>query len=325
MKKKLWMWVVLAGFLVQGCPCPAYEWPAKVLVGNFARTLITETNGLTAVETDITVAVVTNFPTLGSTTEYYYLTLIRTSDNRKEIVKVTACDVPTKTLTVERGQDDTSALTFSRNDRVELWIVAGLMNDWVGQMTNMVEVSIAANESWVTNEVFNTTNWVHSTITNLEASVAATRTSLTNWVGSMLSEPFVWEGTVISFASTNAPAGYLECDGSSLVQTNYPALFAVISTNFGSGVTNDTFNIPDLRGEFVRGWDNGRGIDTGRDFGSWQDAAVGDHTHSGPQRVYYSSSYTDPALPNKYSGIRTTEALGITRPRNVALLFCIKY
>ncbi|WP_231679148.1 phage tail protein, partial [Ralstonia pseudosolanacearum] len=50
----------------------------------------------------------------------------------------------------------------------------------------------------------------------------------------------------------------------------YAALYAEIGTTFGAGDGAATFNLPDLRGEFLRGWDDGRGVDSGRGIGTWQ-------------------------------------------------------
>lgn len=60
-------------------------------------------------------------------------------------------------------------------------------------------------------------------------------------------------GSILAFAGATAPAGYLPCDGSRVSRTTYSALFAVIGTSFGQGDGSTTFNVPDLRGMFVRG------------------------------------------------------------------------
>lgn len=86
-------------------------------------------------------------------------------------------------------------------------------------------------------------------------------------------------GTVVMYAANTAPSGWLECNGASVNRTTYAALFAVIGTTFGSS-SGTVFNVPDLRGHFVRGWDNGRGVDSARAFGSSQSNQVGPHTHT---------------------------------------------
>lgn len=86
-------------------------------------------------------------------------------------------------------------------------------------------------------------------------------------------------GAVMHFARNTPPSGWLKADGSAVSRSTYAALFAAIGTTFGAGDGRTTFNLPDLRGEFVRGWDNGRGADSGRAFGSAQTAAMAEHFH----------------------------------------------
>lgn len=146
-------------------------------------------------------------------------------------------------------------------------------------------------------------------------------------------------GTVITFASSTAPAGYLKANGALISRTTYAALFAIIGTTFGAGDGSTTFALPDLRAYFPRGWDDGRGIDTGRGFGSNQDEAFKSHDHTGT----YSGStggYTYVAgfsSGSKLMAHGTWSAVGNftssvvsaggieTRPKNIALLYCIKY
>lgn len=87
-------------------------------------------------------------------------------------------------------------------------------------------------------------------------------------------------GTVQYFAGPNAPAGYLICDGKTVSREAYAKLFAVIGTLYGAGDGATTFNLPDLRGEFIRGLDGGRGVDTGRLLGSLQSSQNQAHTHN---------------------------------------------
>lgn len=60
-------------------------------------------------------------------------------------------------------------------------------------------------------------------------------------------------GAVSAFAGSSAPSGWLLCDGSAISRTTYSDLFGVIGTTYGVGDGTTTFNIPDLRGIFVRG------------------------------------------------------------------------
>jgi microcystin-dependent protein len=86
-------------------------------------------------------------------------------------------------------------------------------------------------------------------------------------------------GSIVMYAANAAPSGWLECNGASIDRTTYAALFTAIGTTFGS-VSGSVFNVPDLRGHFVRGWDNSRGVDSGRAFGSSQANQVGPHAHT---------------------------------------------
>jgi len=135
-------------------------------------------------------------------------------------------------------------------------------------------------------------------------------------------------GSVFWFAANAPPTGYLECDGTAISRTTYAALFAIVSTTFGVGDGSTTFNLPDLRGEFIRGWDNGKGTDSGRAFGSFQDEEFKAHTHD----AYRTGAGAFDQDTNAYGNLDTsgvaeaTSSAGgdETRPRNIALLPCIK-
>ena len=170
-------------------------------------------------------------------------------------------------------------------------------------------------------------------------------------------------GAVFCMAVATLPPGYLECNGAAVSRTTYAALFAVIGTQYGS--TNSTnFKVPDLRGEFVRGFDNGRNADTGRSIGSSQGDQFGQHNHN--VSASSSSSVSDPGhqhsmsvgffnslssggalafrdagtsnrINNASTGISVSTSTSIsqsnrggtsngseTRPRNVAMMYIIK-
>lgn len=151
------------------------------------------------------------------------------------------------------------------------------------------------------------------------------------WV--TLSEKGNDAGTLKFCARNTAPPGYLKANGAAVSRTTYAALFAAIGTTFGAGDGATTFNVPDARGEFLRGWDDGRGVDSGRAFGSAQSDAYRDHTHSTPSGMISSDltggSYTGGASTFG-TGVRTTSGGSVgaateTRPRNLAVLVCIKF
>lgn len=136
-------------------------------------------------------------------------------------------------------------------------------------------------------------------------------------------------GAVFHFAMTTAPAGYLVCNGAAVSRTAFAALFAAIGTLYGTGDGSTTFNLPDLRGEFIRGADLSRGVDSGRVFGSSQADELKAHTHQSPTTNGGAGVYEVGVGPSGYDygaqSAPTSSTGGTeTRPRNVALLPCIK-
>ena len=144
-------------------------------------------------------------------------------------------------------------------------------------------------------------------------------------------------GTVMYFAASSAPTGWFECDGRILNTASFPDLFAAIGYTYGgAGVS---FNLPDLRGEFLRGWDRSstqgaRGVDSGRVFGSSQADIIKSHTHVIPVDLplayggnYYGYTQRGDLAggPGAQETLAQASSGAETRPRNVAMLPCIKY
>lgn len=137
-------------------------------------------------------------------------------------------------------------------------------------------------------------------------------------------------GAVFHFAASTAPTGFLVCNGSAVSRTTYAALFAIVSTTYGAGDGSTTFNLPDLRGEFIRGFDGGRGVDSGRTFGSAQADELKSHTHTVPkiasQGINHDGSLeTDTTIYSNQTQASGSAGGSETRPRNIALLPCIKF
>ncbi|MEZ5781808.1 MAG: tail fiber protein [Rhizobiaceae bacterium] len=74
----------------------------------------------------------------------------------------------------------------------------------------------------------------------------------------------IFVGVVVPFPMTTPPAGWLICNGQAVSRVTYARLFALLGLTWGAGDGATTFNLPDLRGMFIRGWDNGRGVDPAR-------------------------------------------------------------
>ena len=139
-------------------------------------------------------------------------------------------------------------------------------------------------------------------------------------------------GEVAFFARSTPPSGWLKANGAAVSRTTYAALFAAIGTTFGAGDGSTTFNLPDLRGEFLRGVDDGRGVDIGRGLGSYQADEIKSHTINVPNSGYEGNVtgswfYAERGNGNNNQAANTITYNGgkETRPRNMALLACIKY
>ncbi|WP_207285800.1 phage tail protein [Pseudomonas sp. FW300-N2A2] len=161
-------------------------------------------------------------------------------------------------------------------------------------------------------------------------------------------------GAVVAFPKTAVPAGFLEIDGSVQSIATYPDLFAYLGTSFNQGNEGTgNFRLPESRGEFLRGWDHGRGVDAGRSIGSWQKGtfhSVGagpiadviadyDNTSAAPGASLAHKNFgLDDCLLSDYptammsvqnptaivTPTRNDASYGVTRPRNLAVMWCIK-
>ena len=162
-------------------------------------------------------------------------------------------------------------------------------------------------------------------------------------------------GEIIAWPTSTAPSGTLQCDGSAVSRTTYADLFAVISDDYGAGDGSTTFNLPDYRGEFLRGWADGSTNDpdrasrtnrgdgvTGDNVGTKQSFALqnmtgtvsgGQETLSGTGVFLNGSAGANQRPSNGTSSTRAVDfdASNVaqtsteTRPRNVYVQFCIVY
>lgn len=146
----------------------------------------------------------------------------------------------------------------------------------------------------------------------------------TGWV--TLGEP---AGIIQAFVGDTPPAGWFECDGHAVSRTTFAKLFALIAETYGAGDGSTTFNLPNLRGEFIRGWDHGRGVNNGRILGTWESDELKSHSHNYKMggAAYYSGTSDVVTRTDTFVTNQSTGATGgsETRPRNVALMYIIKY
>ena len=137
-------------------------------------------------------------------------------------------------------------------------------------------------------------------------------------------------GAVMPFAMNSAPSGWLAADGTAVSRSTYATLFAAISTTHGSGNGSTTFNVPYLRGIFVRGSGDQTisGTLYSKAFALKEADELKSHTH---QYTRYAQLITragggDNNIWASTAGVQTTATGGTeTRPANIALLYCIKF
>lgn len=185
-------------------------------------------------------------------------------------------------------------------------------------------------------------------------------------------------GSITAFAMETPPEGWLECNGQALSRTEYARLFNRIGLTFGPGDGDTTFNAPDLRGEFIRGWDGGAlgskdadldkdirtnklGEIVGNVIGSYQNDQMQSHKHDDKGHKHFRNDNEEPETPmiGKYPNgthsphesiwvsllysiaeVKKSHAIitdptessaGVprhgkeSRPRNIVLMYCIKY
>jgi len=140
-------------------------------------------------------------------------------------------------------------------------------------------------------------------------------------------------GAIMIWPSSNIPSGWIECNGQST--SGFTALAAIVGST-----------VPDLRGEFVRGWDHGKNVDTGRTIKSSQSDSIqnisGQFAIGGTEQQVYGAtgSFYDTGIrgggfgtghdnnpTNPYVGFdasRQVRTSTETRPRNIALMYIIK-
>lgn len=154
-------------------------------------------------------------------------------------------------------------------------------------------------------------------------------------------------GAFLPWPGETPPPGYIKANGALLARTGggaYPKLTAAFlggglkvvteavwtagaKGSYSQGDESTNYRIPELRGEFLRGWDDGRGVDAGRGLGSWQADEFRSHNHT----------FNFPNITNNSGGGGIDDAGGgwavydtnysggsETRPRNVSVLWCIR-
>lgn len=181
----------------------------------------------------------------------------------------------------------------------------------------------------------------------------ATGAQMLAYIKAQIQSELVPSGSVLPYAGTAAPTGFLMCDGSQVSRTTYAALFAAIGTAHGNGNGTTTFHLPDYRGRFLRGKDGGAALDpdratrtamatggaTGDNVGSVQADALQGHWHdtywnnTSTAGVGSGAPTTPPGSGTISAGARTLITDGTngtprtaaeSRPKNANVAYIIK-
>ena len=139
-------------------------------------------------------------------------------------------------------------------------------------------------------------------------------------------------GSIVAFPVDAPPPGFLELDNSVKSSATYPDLSAYLAGKFNKGDEGvGNFRLPEARGEFLRGWDHGRGVDVGRAMGSRQADEIKAHAHATVYElvtdVFAAGTVTRNFVQDfgTQNNVQTNAAGGSeTRPRNIAVMWCIK-
>jgi len=214
---------------------------------------------------------------------------------------------------------------------------------WVNGIHSTTSVATSGNDSW--NVILSSSNQQYQEVINNPGNhpfsdQVSGITGLITTLDNGLTPP----GTITAFAGNTIPVGWKICDGSAISRTSYDDLFIAIGINWGQGDGSSTFNLPDLRGRFLRGVDGAAGNDpdattrtalnlggnTGNNVGSYQSDELKAHNHdsfgfdyawrTGGALPGYSSGWNTPNNTNLTSNSGGSE----TRPKNAYVIYIIK-
>ncbi len=274
-------------------------------------------------------------PTVGGSEDTWGATINTALDTIVDAANGTSGTLAPDLSTLTINGTDVTATAAELNALDGITASTAELNTLGGLTASTAELNVLDGVTATTTEI----NYIDGVTSSVQAQIDAVAAAVA--AASSAATP---AGTVIQVAQNSAPTGYLKANGAAVSRTTYADLFAAIGTTFGAGNGSTTFELPDLRGEFVRGWDDSRGVDSGRSFGSSQTDAFQGHYHkltsedgtqldignnvnmgSGGSGRDVNAGTVDAvreALTDGTNGTPRTAAE--TRPRNIALLYCIK-
>lgn len=239
-----------------------------LLAANNAQTVLAA--GISASATSLTVNSGTGslFPAPSDGVSFFKLTLIDAATGQlTEIMHVTARTGDT--MTIERGQEGTTARAWSANDIAANMMTAGTLN-YILANFQPLDATLTALAGLATGA--NKLPYFTGTDTAAQTDLTSVGRDIIgkNTIADILTYLGLGEGSAlpvgvpVPWSSATPPTGWLKCNGAPFSAEEYPELAKVYPTN----------ELPDLRGEFIRGWDDGRGIDAGREILSAQGDAI---------------------------------------------------
>lgn len=300
--------------------------------------------------TSLSVEDASAFPALGAG-DWFPATIVDSLANR-EVVKVTARSGAT--FTIVRGQEGTAARAFNAGSRIDLRATTAalqaLVTDAVAaeaaDRDTAISAEATARDNAIASEATARANADNVRIKFLGSGVVLPTSDIGPIWHTDYNDIMTWQvfnanganytgyasrsiGQPRSALTASPPAGFLKRNGASLSRTTYAALrgwamhnglfVAAGSWAAGTGFFCDnadgtTFKVPDVRGEHLRYWDDGRGVDTGRAIGTWQDSQNKAHTHgvNDPTHSHYGNfgSYTIRHSFERYSDVNAEPAGG---------------
>lgn len=251
-----------------------------------------------------------------------------------------------------------AASTFSVSAEVAAKVKTGMVVEAIAKVPTRIMDALTQAIADSLYQPLNSGVLVSASIPVIKTSeaVLVPNVGLMTWVQSAGIYRSIDCGQIILHSALNPRAGTVKANGQNLLKSNYPGLWSWANENslvvsagsWSAGTVNyvdvdaTTFKVPDLRGEFLRSFDDGRGVDSGRTFGTWQNADNAPHSHgvTDPGHAHVingtanNGNFGAGGLASYPNGSSTTNGAttGISinssgsegRPRNTALLACIK-
>lgn len=168
--------------------------------------------------------------------------------------------------------------------------------------------------------------------TIVDADISASAAIAASKLSTAAQQALIPAGAVMPFAMNSAPSGWLAADGAAVSRSTYAALFAAVGTTHGAGDGSTTFNLPDLRGIFVRGSGSQAisGTTYSGTFAAKQQDELKSHNHTTTGATFNGGGTTIGTFPGGSPFVLQRDTVSSsggteTRPANIALLYCIKF